>query len=59
MARRHDRLTLADHVAYWRAHRSGRQCTRGRSSFAFSVHLRIALVAVFLLAGLTAGMLFA
>lgn len=58
VARRHDRLTLADHLAYWRAHRSGRQCSRGRVHSVFSVHLRITLVVVFLLAGLTAGMLF-
>jgi hypothetical protein len=58
VARRQDRLTLADHIAYWRAHRSGRQCSRGRANSVFSVHLRVTLVVIFLLAGLTAGMLF-
>ncbi|MBO0851722.1 MAG: hypothetical protein J2P20_19835, partial [Pseudonocardia sp.] len=58
VARRQDRLTLADYLAYWRAQRCGRQYSRGRANSVFSMYPRISLVVVFLLAGLTAGMLF-
>jgi hypothetical protein len=50
-ARRMGQLSLADHIAFWRAHRSGRQCYRAASGSAWSVHLRITVVLALLLIG--------
>jgi hypothetical protein len=58
-ARRHGQLTFADQLAFWRAHRFGRQCSRDAIPAGWSAHVRVALVLVFLAAGLTAGAVFA
>jgi hypothetical protein len=57
-ARRHGQLTFADQLAFWRAHRFGRQCSRAIPA-GWSAHVRVTLVLVFLAAGLTAGAVFA
>jgi hypothetical protein len=50
-ARRLGQLSLADHIAFWRAHRSGRQCYRAASRSAWPVHVRISVVLALLLIG--------
>ena len=58
-ARRHGQLTMGDHLAFWRAQNLARQCAREVHTIGWSLHLRIVLVLVFLVAGLTAGAVFA
>ncbi|MDT7641808.1 MAG: hypothetical protein QOC83_6096, partial [Pseudonocardiales bacterium] len=55
----HGQLTFADQLAFWRAHRFGRQCSRDAIPAGWSAHVRVTLVLVFLAAGLTAGAVFA
>ncbi|HEY0572948.1 MAG TPA: hypothetical protein VGD73_02530 [Pseudonocardia sp.] len=57
-ARRHGQLTLADQVAFWRAHRLGQQWSRGSDAIGWPAHVRV-LVLLFLVAGLTMGAFFA
>jgi len=58
-ARRHGQLTLGDQLAYWKAHRFGRQCSRGSVTSGWPAHIRVTLVLLFLVAGLTVGAVFA
>ena len=55
-ARRHGMPTFADRLAYWRAQRLGRQCARGGAGW--PAHVRIAVVLLLLLIGLTIGVVF-
>jgi hypothetical protein len=48
--------TFADRLAYWRAQRLGRQRARGGAGW--SAHVRIAVVLLLLLIGLTIGVVF-
>lgn len=52
-ARRHDRLTLADRLAYWRAS----QWSRGRAGARVPTWLRVSLALAFVAAGLTVSAL--
>ncbi|HEY2207250.1 MAG TPA: hypothetical protein VGH99_22555 [Pseudonocardia sp.] len=54
-AHRHGQLTLGDHLAFWRAHRFGRQCSRAVSPVGLPAHLRVTLVLLFLSVGLIVG----
>jgi hypothetical protein len=58
-ARRHGQVTLGDQLAYWKAHRFGRQCSRGPATSGWPAHIRVTLILVFLMAGLTVGVVFA
>jgi hypothetical protein len=58
-ARRHGQLTLGDQLAFWKAHWFGRQCSRGETSNGWPAHIRVTLVLLFLVAGLTVGVVFA
>jgi hypothetical protein len=58
-ARRHGQLTFADQLAFWRANRFGRQCSRDATPVGWPAHVRVTLVLLFLVAGLTAGAVFA
>jgi len=58
-ARRHGQVTLGDQLAYWRAQRFGRQCSRGPGPIGWPAHIRVTLVLLFLVAGLTVGVVFA
>jgi hypothetical protein len=57
-ARRHGQLTLGDQMAFWKAHRFGRQCSRGPTPSGWPAHIRVTLVLLFLVAGLTVGVVF-
>jgi hypothetical protein len=50
-ARRLGQLSLADHIAFWRAHRSGRQCYRAAFRSTWPVRVRISVVLALLLIG--------
>jgi hypothetical protein len=52
-ARRHDRLTVADRLAYWRA----AQWSRGRAGLRLPIWLRISLALIIVALGLTASAL--
>lgn len=55
-ARRHGLPTLADQLDYWRAQRLGRQCAREEAGW--PAYVRIAVLLLFLLVGLTIGVVF-
>jgi len=51
--RRFDQLSLADHIAFWRAYHSGRRCYRAATRSAWPAHVRVSVVVVLLMIALT------
>ena len=59
VARRHSRVTLRDHIAFWLAHYRGRMHNRGRANRTWPMHVRVAVLMTLLVAGLAVGALVA